>query len=75
MGLAKLDIYDYFILPGVIQIKVERTNDPTLVDILSEVERANGRIYVEGHYYIMYGHSIQTINGKTYLDLRVTETD
>jgi len=75
MALAKLDIYDYFVLPGVIQIQVERTNDPTLVDILSEVDRANGRIYLEGHYYIMHGHEIHTTNGKTYLDLRVTETD
>lgn len=75
MNLAKLDAYPYFILPGVIQIEVASTNDPTLVDILSEVERANGKIYVEGYYFLMAGYDIHTTNSKTYLELKVIETE
>ena len=73
--MAKIDCYDYFILPGVIQIAVRGTNDPILVDILSEVERANGRIYVEGHHFIMQGYDIHRNGEQTYLHLQVITID
>lgn len=52
MELAKLDIYNYIILPGIIRIQISGSNDPILVDILSEIESADGRIYVDGYYYM-----------------------
>lgn len=75
MKLAKLDSYDYFILPSVIQIMVDGNTDPALVDILSEVERANGNIFCEGRYFLMAGYEIHHSNELTYLDLKVTELD
>lgn len=51
MSLAKLDIYDYELSPGVIDIRMNGTNDPTMVDILSEINRYKGRLYVEGRYF------------------------
>lgn len=71
-SLAKLDCYEYFILPGVVQILLDSTKDPIMVDILSEIERANGRVYVEGKYFLMMGYNVHTTGGKTYLDLTVS---
>lgn len=52
MEWTKLDSYDYELFPGVISIKLTATNDPDLVDIMSEISRSNGHIYVEGRYYL-----------------------
>lgn len=73
--LAKLDTYDYFILPGVIQVSLTGTNDPIMVDILAEVEQSNGRVYVEGCYYLFMGWKVARTNGKAYLELQVVETE
>lgn len=73
-NLAKLDCYDYFLLPGIIQIELESTNDPTMVDILSEIERSNGRIYVEGRYFIMAGYDLFQ-DGGTFLNLKVANAE
>lgn len=51
MEWTKLDSYNYTLFPGVISIKLMGTNDPDLVDIMSEINRSNGKIYVEGHRY------------------------
>lgn len=73
MGLAKLDCYHYHILPGVVQIELAGTTDPSLVDILSEIDCNNGRVYVEGQYFLMTDHCTYLgSNGKTYLNLSVT---
>ena len=73
-NLAKLDCYPYHILPGIISIELERSNDPIQVDILSEIDRANGRIYLDGNYYISTGTECVNVRGKWYLDLKVTLT-
>lgn len=73
--LAKLDTYDYEILPGMIRIKLTRTNDPILVDILSDIRNSNGRVYVEDNYYL-YSDKYEIVkDGKvSYLELHVTKT-
>ena len=43
-SIAKMDCYDYFLLPGVVQIEVNGTNDPILVDILSEVDKRSSAL-------------------------------
>ena len=73
--LAKLDTYEYRLLPGVIRIALDRTNDPIIVDILSEIDRANDRVYVEGQYFMMYGYDVYSVNGRVYLDLEVTNVE
>lgn len=75
MSLAKMDLYDYVIVPGIIRIALSATNDPTLVDILSEIELANGRVYADGHYYMFLGYQIYTEDGNTFMDLEVVETN
>lgn len=74
-ALAKLDMYNYFILPGVIQVSLTGTNDPIMVDILAEVEQSNGKIYVEGCYYLFLGWEVVRTSGKAYLELKVVETE
>ena len=49
--VAKLDTYDYIILPGVIRIKISSRTDSIMVDILSDIENSDGWIYVDGFYY------------------------
>ena len=73
--LAKLDCYEYYVLPGIIQIQLTATNDPSLVDILSEIENANGNLYLDGHYYIMVGYNIVSASGEVYLELSVSKTE
>lgn len=75
MTISKLDTYDYIILPGVIRIRVEGTNDPALVDILSEISNANSRIYVEGCYYEYLNSYRLFYESKTpYMELDVVQT-
>lgn len=72
MELTKVDSYDYTLIPGVVQVSLEGTNDPTLVDILSELDRSNGRLYVEGQYFLYTGYDIVKHKGSTFLNLSVT---
>ena len=72
--LAKLDNYDYDIRSGLIRIKLSGTNDPDLVDIMSEIDRSNGRIYVEGRYFNYLNYRIDTEFGQPFIDLSVDET-
>lgn len=51
MKLAKLDSYDYELLPGVIRININGPTDPDIVDIMSEIQATDGRIYVEGYHF------------------------
>ena len=75
MLLTKLDAYDYLLLPGIIRVELEATNDPVIVDILSEIENSNGNIYVEREYYSFLDvYDIFKENGKTYMDLQVIKT-
>lgn len=76
MKTAKLDIYDYKILPGLIQIELDGNNDPTMVDILSEIDRVNGHIYVEGMYFIMTNNEVfQPVWNKVFLNIHVVAND
>lgn len=74
MSLTKLDNYEYRLLPGIIQIAIEGNNDPIIVDILSEIDRSNGRVYVEGLYFVLTGYELIN-DGVTYLNLEVTTTE
>jgi len=75
MGMTKLDSYDYELFKGLIRIHIDGTKDPSLVDIFSEIDRYEGRIYVEGRRYLylgdyqLYGNS----DNDAYLDLKVVE--
>ena len=82
MGLAKLDYYDYDILDRlpnttlkVIRINVDSTNDSSLVDIMSEINSTDGRIYVEGKYYLYLDNYrlISDDGPKPYIELDVEE--
>ena len=74
MGLTKLDIYDYTLLPGVIRIDLNGTNDPILVDIMSEIEQNGGRIYVEGFYYeYLNNYRIRGHGRDSYIELDVLQ--
>lgn len=73
--LAKLDTYDYTILPGMIRVKLNRTNDPILVDIMSDIHNSRNKVYVDGHYYCYLDKYEIVKQGKNvYLELQVTET-
>lgn len=75
MNYCKLDTYDYQLYPGIIRINLEGTNDPSLVDIMSEIEHSNNRIYVEGLYYTYVDeYRIFKRGTHTYIELYVTET-
>lgn len=72
--LAKLDRYNYRIVRDMIRIKLSRTNDPILVDIMSDIYNSEGRVYVEGRYYSYSGkYEIVTRRGNAFLELYVTE--
>lgn len=70
MKLAKLDTYDYELLPGVIRISINGTTDPDIVDIMSEIQATDGRIYVEGYHY-SYLNNYRL--GPAYIELDVVE--
>lgn len=72
--LAKLDNYDYDIRSGKIRIHLSGTNDPDLVDIMSEIDRSHGRIYVEGRYFNYLDYRIDRESGQPFIDLNVEET-
>lgn len=75
MGLTKLDNYDYVRLPGVIRIRLQSTNDPTLVDILSEISNSDGRIYLEGYFYdYLDNYRVNRHGNYIYMELKVALT-
>ena len=75
MGLTKLDSYDYLLLPGVIRIELDNTNDPDVVDILSEINRSEGRIYVEGYRYLyLDNYRLFQVDQQAFIELDVVET-
>lgn len=52
---AKLDNYDYDLeftegLVTGVSIKVDSCTDVNIADVASDITRADGNIYVEGHY-------------------------
>lgn len=75
MKLTKLDAYDYDVHPGIIRIKLMSTTDPDLVDIMSEIYRSRGNIYVEGcHYSYLDNYRLLTEGGDAFLELDVVQT-
>lgn len=73
--LAKLDAYDYAILPGIIRIRLNGTNDPDIVDIMSEVYNTDGLIYLEGYRYnYLDNYRIYRDVGGSFLELDVQRT-
>lgn len=75
MPLTKIDMYDYIVLPGIIQISLDGTNDPIMVDILSEIDNSRGKIYADGSYYEFLGYKIYNQNERAFLDLEVVQTN
>lgn len=78
--LTKLDNYEYMVLPGVILIEMDSSVDPSMVDILSEIDHSKGMIYLDGHYYEHIsdekgGYEIIKNTNKIWLELRVVEID
>lgn len=74
MSLAKLDRYNYYILPGVIRIQLEAIHDPIAVDIMSEISAADNHIYVESRYFLFEGDmEIYKHDDIVYLELLVTQ--
>lgn len=74
--LVKLDAYDYVVLPGIIRIRLDSANDPISVDILSEMVRNQGKIYVEGCYYSYldnYRVYSNPNNNESFMELQVVE--
>lgn len=73
--LAKLDSYDYMVLPGIIRIRLTATNDPDIVDIMSEINRNDGLIYLEGdRYSYLNDYNIYKYRDTAYLELHVVKT-
>lgn len=71
MKLTKLDNYEYTMLPGIIRISIDGANDPDLVDILSEISRSDGNIYLDGMYFkYLDRHEVTD----THIDLYVTDS-
>ena len=70
MGLAKLDTYEYTLYSGIIRIHIEGSNDPDLVDIMSDISQSNGNIYLDGAYYT-YLDKYEI--GDKHIDLHVVE--
>lgn len=74
MKMTKLDAYDYDLYPGIIRIRLQSKIDPDLVDIMSEISRSNGKIYIEGLYYTYMGTYRLFDRGiYTYVELDVAE--
>ena len=68
-------MYDYTILPGVIQIRVKGYNDVDILDITSELQRYDGKIYVEGYRYSYLGdYNFVTHGNESFIELQVVQT-
>lgn len=76
MNLTKLDMYEAYVVPGVVRIKLERTNDAQSVDILSELSRSNNMLFLDGEYFEFLGDS-RIVEGleEVYLELQVIKCD
>lgn len=73
--LTKLDNYDLIILPGVIRVKVTGTNDPSILDIMSEIHHSEGNISIDGqHYSYLDNYEIFRDNGQAYLELQAVSS-
>jgi hypothetical protein len=76
MKVTKLDSYDYIVLPGIVRVFLTSQNDPDLVDIMSEIQNSNGKIHIDGAYYMyLDDYEIVTKSGETYVSLKVVELD
>lgn len=74
MKVTKLDSYDYEIESGVIRIFLSGMNDPDQVDIMSELNRTDGRIYVEGRRFIyLDNYRVRKHRTRTFMELDVVE--
>lgn len=70
-----LDSYEYEINPDNISICLNGTNDPLMVDVLSELAIFNGKIYLEGSFYqYLDEYEITNRLGYYYLELKVIQT-
>lgn len=76
MNLTKLDMYEAYVVPGVVRIKLERANDAQSVDILSELSRSNNMLFLDGEYFEFLGDS-RIVEGleEVYLELQVIKCD
>ena len=74
MEWTKLDRYNCEVLPGIISVKLCGTNDPDLVDIMSEIDRSGGKIYLDGkRYEYLNNYKIGGIGRDSYIDLYVKQ--
>lgn len=69
--ITKLDAYDSEIVPGAIRIAISGTNDPDIVDIMSELHASNGKIYIDGQYYQYLDYSFHKSSTHQYMELKV----
>lgn len=75
MGVAKLDMYNFIVLPGVIRILMESTRDPAMSDILSEIENSGGNIFADGDYYSYLGYDIYNEGNQTFMEIQVVQSN
>lgn len=69
---ARLDYYNCHWDGNNIVVEVEGFTDPDLVDILSDIERCEGRIHLDGAKYIyLHDYRLYSDNGLTFMDLSV----
>lgn len=76
MNLTKLDMYEAYVVPGVVRVKLDKTNDAQAVDILSELSRTNNMLFLDGEYFEFLGDS-RIVEGleEVYLELQVIKCD
>ena len=76
MNLTKLDTYEAYVVPGVVRIRLDKTNDAQAVDILSELSRTDNMLFLDGEYYEFLGDSriVEGLN-EVYLELQVIRCD
>lgn len=77
---CKLDTYDYHIdapniptMPCKIFIKVENNNDVRIADIATDINGADGFIYLEGRRFKYITCNVEDQNDKTYLKILARE--
>lgn len=69
--VTKLDAYDSEIVPGAIRITITGTNDPDIVDIMSELHASEGKIHIDGEYYQYLDYSFHKVDEHQYMELKV----
>lgn len=74
--MTKLDMYEAYVVPGVVRVKLDKTNDAQAVDILSELSRTNNMLFLDGEYFEFLGDS-RIVEGleEVYLELQVIKCD